>query len=154
MGQGTIFNIFLPALGTHQVEGQAGEARLQLSGSGKTVLVVEDDLATREALLTLLESHQYGVVSASNGLEALSQLEGSHKGVDLIVSDIVMPQMGGLALYKTVSEIWPRIKMLFVTGHPLEGENQKLLEKGNVMWLQKPFSAQKFNQAVYMLLRE
>jgi CheY-like chemotaxis protein len=95
------------------------------------VLVVEDDLATREALLTLLESHRYGVVAASNGLEALSQLKGDHNGIDLIVSDIVMPQMGGLTLYKTVSELWPKVKMLFITGHPMEGENQKLLENIN-----------------------
>jgi signal transduction histidine kinase len=154
LGHGTVFTIFLPSLANPQIEEQAGEPRLQISGAGKTVLVVEDDLATREALQALLEAHHYGVVAANNGIEALDQLEDNHKGVDLIVSDVVMPQMGGLALYHTVSELWPKIKILFITGHPLEGENQKLLEKGNVMWLQKPFSAQNFNRAVYALLQE
>jgi CheY-like chemotaxis protein len=44
--------------------------------------------------------------------------------------------------------------MLFITGHPLDGENQELLEKGSVSWLQKPFSANSFNQAVFSLLHE
>jgi CheY-like chemotaxis protein len=154
VGHGTVFTIFLPALTTPKIEEQAAEPRLQISGAGKTVLVVEDDIATREAIHALLEAHHYAVVSANNGLEALDHLEDNHKGVDLIVSDVVMPQMGGLALYRTVSELWPNIKILFITGHPLGGESQKLLEKGNVMWLQKPFSAQSFNQAVYTLLQE
>ena len=154
MGHGALFTIYLPALANPHVEEQAGEARLQISGAGKTVLVVEDDLATREAIQALLEAHNYSVMAAIDGLEALDLLEDGHKGVDLIVSDVVMPQMGGLALYRTVGEKWPKIKMLFITGHPLEGESQKLLEKGSVIWLQKPFSAQNFNKAVYSLLQE
>lgn len=154
VGHGTLFTIYLPALTNPHVEERASEARLQISGAGKTVLVVEDDLATREAIRALLEAHNYSVMAAIDGIEALDLLENNHKGVDLIVSDVVMPQMGGLALYRTVSELWPKIKILFITGHPLEGESQKLLEKGSVIWLQKPFSAQNFNRAVYSLLQE
>ncbi len=154
VGHGTVFTIFLPALASPHLEEPAGETRLQISGAGKTVIVVEDDLATRDAILALLESNHYTVLAAANGVEALDRLKDNHKEIDLIVSDVVMPLMGGLALYRTVSELWPKIKFLFITGHPLQGENQKLLEKGNVMWLQKPFSAQKFSRAVYGLLQE
>jgi CheY-like chemotaxis protein len=154
VGHGTLFTIFLPALSAPKVKDPTAEFRIQLNGEGKHVLVVEDDPATREALLALLEAHHYGVVAATNGIEALGLLQENHKGVDLIISDIVMPLMGGLSLYRTVNELWPEIKMLFITGHPLEGENQKLLEQGHVMWLQKPFSAQNFNKAVYTLLEE
>ena len=62
-----------------------------------------------------------------------------------------MPHMGGMALHRTLQERWPNIKLLFVTGHPMENENQALLEKGNVHWLQKPFSIREFNQAVSAL---
>ena len=111
-------------------------------------------MATREALQALLESHRYNVKTARNGLEAVQMLEENQRKFDLVVSDIVMPQMGGVALYRTIQERWPRIKMLLVTGHPLDGENQAMLEAGKTNWLQKPFSANTFNQAVFQLLSE
>ena len=151
---GTTFTIYLPSLDAPKTDTDISEIRIQLSGVGKSVLVVEDDMATREALQALLEAHRYGVETAANGLEAMKHLESHNGGTDLIISDVVMPQMGGLALYQTVRERWPQVKVLFITGHPLEGESQKLLEKGHVLWLQKPFSAQNFNQAVFELLQE
>jgi signal transduction histidine kinase len=151
-GAGTTFVIYLPALTEHQLSEPVISSTARLSGMGKAVLVVEDDHATREALHALLEAHQYAVQTAANGMEALDRLEKDHSTINLVISDVVMPQMGGLALYHAIREHWPTIKILFITGHPLEGENQKLLEKGQVMWLQKPFSAQSFNQVVYSLL--
>jgi len=62
--------------------------------------------------------------------------------------------MGGLALYRKISEQWPQTKVLFITGHPLGKESQELLENGSVSWLQKPFSIQEFNLAVRRLAGE
>jgi CheY-like chemotaxis protein len=63
-----------------------------------------------------------------------------------------MPQMDGVKLYRALMERTPEMKMLFVTGHPLEGENQALLERGDVHWLQKPFSAREFTRMVQNLM--
>jgi len=153
-GHGTTFTIYLPARNAQRVEEPVTETQIKLSGGGRYVLVVEDDQATREALQALLEAHQYAVVTSNNGVEALKLLEDGHTEIDLIVSDVVMPQMGGVALYREVRERWPHIKVLFITGHPMGGEYQVLLEKGKVLWLQKPFSAQSFNHAVFSLLQE
>jgi CheY-like chemotaxis protein len=153
VGHGTSFIIYLPALDEPKIQIEAPETRVRLNGVGKTVLVVEDDPATREALQALLEAHQYQVETARNGLEAMQIIESTSRGIDLVVSDVVMPIMGGVALYKNIRERWPELKVLLVTGHPLEGENQEMLEKGKVNWLQKPFSAQAFNQAVFALLQ-
>ncbi|MEA3350941.1 MAG: response regulator, partial [Chloroflexota bacterium] len=68
--------------------------------------------------------------------------------LDLVVSDIVMPNMSGIDLYKLVQERWPGTKMFFITGHPLEDNTQKLLSKGKIVWLQKPFSVRKFRRAI------
>ena len=67
---------------------------------------------------------------------------------------VVMPQMGGLALYRKISQHWPQTKVLFITGHPLGKDSQELLENGSVSWLQKPFSVQEFNHAVRCLAGE
>jgi two-component system cell cycle sensor histidine kinase/response regulator CckA len=121
-------------------------------GEGENVLVVEDDSATREALQYLLESQNYTVYTAQNGIEALKLYNQTGQHFDLVVSDIVMPGMGGLALYSTLREREPNIRMLFITGHPMELENQALLEESRLNWLQKPFSMQEFISAIRLAL--
>jgi two-component system, cell cycle sensor histidine kinase and response regulator CckA len=150
-GKGTSFIIYLPALAMPEPVEAPNEPQSKVDGYGETVLVVEDDRATREAIQALLEAQNYIVLTAANGAEALSYCEQSGIPISLVISDIVMPHMGGMALHRTLQERWPNIKILFVTGHPMENENQALLEKGNVHWLQKPFSIREFNQAVSAL---
>lgn len=151
---GTTFTIYLHALQVAQDEEISQKIHIVMDGIGETVLVVEDDDATLEALRALLENYHYRVLTASNGLEALKCFEQAQDSVSLVVSDVVMPKMGGVALYRVLLERWPELKMLFITGHPLEGESQALLEDGLVHWLQKPFSVRDFSQAIQDLLPE
>jgi len=152
VGEGAEFTIYLPALPEPRGERKQTEPLAQIDGAGKAVLVVEDDQATLAALRALLESKNYDVVTARNGYEALQQFEQSQNSICLVVSDLVMPHMDGVALYKAIQDIAPDMKILFVTGHPLEGERQALLEQGDVHWLQKPFSAREFTRVVQSLL--
>jgi PAS domain S-box-containing protein len=152
IGAGTEFNIYLPAIVETLPERRQTEPFSPLDGMGKVVLVVEDDNATLAALRALLESKNYDVITARDGYEALQQFEQSRAQISLVVSDVVMPQMDGVALYKALQERAPGMKILFVTGHPLEGENQAFLEGGGVHWLQKPFSAREFTRVVQNLL--
>ena len=151
---GTTFHIYLPALNKQRDDSRKDEPQVQMRGSGETVLVVEDNEATREALRALLEAQNYHVISAMNGVEALELFAQTTESIILIVSDVVMPQMGGMTLYRTLRERQPNLKILFITGHPMEVENQTQLEKGTVHWLQKPFSVREFNQAVRTLLQD
>jgi signal transduction histidine kinase/CheY-like chemotaxis protein len=159
MGEGTAFLIYLPALNGSLTQESRPVSIERLDGTGIGVLVVEDDPATREALKALLETHHYRVTTAGDGAEAVKIFEeirasASHPPVSLVVSDLVMPKMGGLALYETLLPGWPEVKMLFITGHPLSEESQGLLEKGKITWLQKPFSVQQFISAVNGLMSE
>ncbi len=151
VGIGTTFTIYLRALDESNEHPVLVEASA-MDGIGLSVLIVEDDNATREALRALLEAYNYKACTAANGIEALTYLEAQGGSVDMIISDVVMPKMGGLELFHAIQSRWPGIKMLFVTGHPMDGESQKLLERGSVHWLQKPFSVQEFSQAVHNLL--
>jgi GAF domain-containing protein/ActR/RegA family two-component response regulator len=153
VGAGTTFHIYLPA--REPVEDDqtlVEDDRTEVQGSGETILLVEDDFSAREALKTLLEVRNYQVLTASNGSDALRVFDETGNHIDLVVSDVVMPVMGGMVLYDRLVQRWPDVKMLFITGHPVDERDRAILEKGHVHWLQKPFSVGKFNQAVASLL--
>lgn len=154
VGEGSTFHIYLPAQQPVVDEVNNLDSMMQARGSGETLLLVEDDPSTLKALKTLLVDSNYQVLEATNGLEALAVYEERAKDIDLIVSDMVMPEMGGVALYETLRERWPNVKVLFITGHPIVEQDQSLLESGNVYWLQKPFSVGEFGKAILSLLQE
>jgi CheY-like chemotaxis protein len=148
IGKGTRFDIYLPSLAEPKVEPSGLYDQSKVDGTGKTVLLVEDDATTRTAMQTLLDSLNFKVLIAMNGKEAIQLLEEENESISLVISDIVMPEMGGMDLYTVMQIRWPDIMMLFVTGHPLNSDDQGVLEQGRVDWLQKPFSVNNFNQAL------
>jgi len=152
-GKGTTFTIYLPALQNPPTEPLFLETITELTGQGETVMVVEDDEITREAICALLQANEFEVITATNGLHALEKYQQEESRIALIISDVVMPVMGGVELYKRLQENLSDVRMLFITGHPLEGKYQELLEKGNVHWLQKPFSVQAFNETIWALIK-
>jgi len=153
LGVGTKFSIYLPALTAPEISNALPQPQMALDGGGQTVLVVEDDHATRDALQTLLRSYNFWVLSASNGFEALRILGQAGASIALVVTDLVMPEMGGISLLRAIGEKWPHIRVLVITGHPLESQDQAWLEVGQVHWLQKPFSVGDFGSAVQRLLQ-
>ena len=151
-GQGTEFKIYLPAL--LNAEDTPGEQvkQVQLDGSGMNILVAEDDPATLEALKALLEAQNFKVLTAHTGQEAYQIYERWSELILMVVSDVVMPEMGGVALYQALRQRWPQARILLITGHPLESNDQALLETGDIHWLQKPFSVQEFISTVRVVL--
>jgi GAF domain-containing protein len=154
LGEGTIFHIYLPAQQPVVEQVDQPDLPLGTGGSGETILLVEDDYSTREAMKTLLEDLNYLVLVAADGQEALNIYEKKADQIALVISDLVMPVMGGVALYQKLFESWPEVKMLFITGHPEIEQDRILLESGKVHWLQKPFSVGVFNDVVNKLLQD
>ncbi len=153
-GRGAKFIIYLPALPVAEQSEESPQTDVLPDGKGRRILVVEDDLITREALQALLEDQNFSVITASNGLEAIDTIQAQLKPISMIISDIVMPEMGGIAMYEVIRNRWPEIKILFVTGHPLEEENVRALEEGGIPWIQKPFSVPEFFLKVTAILGE
>jgi signal transduction histidine kinase len=152
INEGTRFSIYLPTLPTQQIDINPKEYSSPLQGDGQTILVVEDDPTTLNAIQDLLEAQEYRVLTAPNGAEAMQIFELNPGAIDLLVSDMVMPEMGGLALYNQVKDKWPQVKILFVTGHPMGAESKSLLEEKRINWLHKPFSVPEFFATVEDLL--
>lgn len=153
-GEGTTFHIYLCALDPSIEEGGSSDSDSELKGHGEVILVVEDDEVARQAMRDLLEAHNYRVLEARGGFEALETYEQNWRSIALVVSDVVMPGIGGVDLCRSLRERWPQVKTLLVTGHPMHGEDQNLLERGEVHWLQKPYSIQEFNETVRRLIDE
>jgi GAF domain-containing protein/CheY-like chemotaxis protein len=154
VGEGTTFHIYLPAQLPITEAVNMPDFSPEIMGSGEKLLLVEDDYSTRAAMKTLLEDSNYRVLVAANGQEALSIYEQEGETIALVISDMVMPEMGGVELYQTLVGQRPEVKMLFITGHPVIEDDQSMLESGNVHWLQKPFSVGVFSEAVSSFLDE
>jgi two-component system cell cycle sensor histidine kinase/response regulator CckA len=146
VGKGTTFTVYLPAYSPESSAAIApkGPSMLPL-GQGELILVVEDDAAVRQALVEGLGDLNYQAMAVANGREALAALDemlfadGSpSREIALVLSDVVMPGMGGLALLHAVRERGLDIPVLMMTGHPLERELEGLREQGVIDWLSKP----------------
>jgi CheY-like chemotaxis protein len=91
---------------------------------------------------------------AADGEEGLRLFMRQPEAVQLVISDLVMPTMGGEELYARIQATNPKTKFMIVTGYPLEDEGRQLLERGIVAWLQKPFSIKQLTEAVRKVLDE
>jgi signal transduction histidine kinase/ActR/RegA family two-component response regulator len=150
VGEGTTFVLYLPALPLGRPDESAlrGEDLDLFRGRGQTILVVEDEPATRRALVDGLELLGYRVLQATDGREALALYEQRGGGIDLVLSDAVMPQMGGQALFWALRERDPAVKVVLVTGHPLERELEGLQAEGLAGWLLKPLDIDRLARVV------
>lgn len=138
VNEGTTFSLYFPGYRREQVD-ESGQELVQVPfGEGQAVLLVEDNLATRNVLAESLTTLNYQVVEAKNGREALTILSQDSHRIDAVISDAVMPEMGGVALLRTLRERNIDIPIIILTGHPLTGELDSLREEGLDDWMLKP----------------
>jgi two-component system cell cycle sensor histidine kinase/response regulator CckA len=139
-GQGTTVKIYLPKLAddsAYQTLPPAVAARTETA----TVLLVEDDLTLRGVVSMILEERGYRVLPAANGREAL-QMSAEHKGpIDLILTDVVMPEMSGRQLVERLTPMRPAAKALYISGYTNDEIVRRGLLSREMRLLQKPFTA-------------
>ncbi len=145
LGAGTDVHVYLPADGAGQVE-EVGEAASVPMGKGETVLLVEDHENLQEAGRQMLEDLGYRALTAAHGREALEMLEGLV--VDVVVTDVVMPEMGGKALRRALGEMHPDLPVLAVTGYTADEALEGLEGAGFFEVLHKPLDAGQMARAV------
>lgn len=140
LGQGTSFSIYLPALSSPaSVKDYADSGKPpRAQGNQQAVLLVEDNLVTRNAVREVLELSDYRVLSASNGLEALTIIEQSGNQVDLVLSDLDMPMMGGLELCRELRRNNNHVRIIIFTGYAADETLQELRALAVAEILDKP----------------
>jgi PAS domain S-box-containing protein len=153
VGEGTTFTICLPALEKTEEAPQEQAREGVPRGQGQTVLLVEDEPMVLEVGQAMLERLGYRVLTAVDGQQAL-QVYGEHRDeIALVLADVVMPEMGGVALLHVLKAQNPDVRMVLTTGYPLGEEAQKVLDQGIVNWLEKPMSVTRVAQVVSRALR-
>jgi two-component system, cell cycle sensor histidine kinase and response regulator CckA len=149
LGVGTTFYLAFPAVPGPGVSLPSRRSSVPRSAVGKTILLVEDDQEVRRVTGRILREEGYAVIDAPGAAAALEALE-THN-VDLLLTDVVMPEMNGLQLAKQVLERWPELRILFMSGYAGDRlRDVALIDAGS--HLEKPVSRAKLLERVALLL--
>lgn len=138
VGKGTTFEIYLPSVEDKVKEVAKNAVSENLLQGTETILLVEDEQIVRKLNREILESYGYKVIEAKNGVEALEICQKSECNIDLLLTDVVMPQMGGYELAEKLLETNSQMRVLFTSGYT---ENLKINhDLVNTNFIQKPFT--------------
>jgi two-component system cell cycle sensor histidine kinase/response regulator CckA len=116
VGVGSVFTILLPAVEA-PADGPHDAARREGAPGTETILLAEDDPGVRMLIASILSRRGYRVIEAIDGREALARCEGTTEPIALLVTDVVMPGLGGAQLAERVAELRPGIKVLLLSGY-------------------------------------
>ena len=145
-GHGTTFTIYLPASDSQVTEGAHDPDQL-LEGN-ETILLVDDEETIIEVSREILEALGYKVYSAMSGKEALDLYKLRKDEIDLVILDMIIPEMGGGDIFDAMKIINPDIKVILSSGYSMNGQASKIMERGCLAFIQKPFSMGELSQKV------
>ena len=149
IGKGTQFQVYLPAVET--METLVERKQNPSPGNGELILVVDDEAAIREATKTSLETYNYKVLTASDGIEAIALYAEHRDRITLVVVDMLMPAMDGSTTIRTLQKINPQIKIIATSGLASK-EHLDLVDTGVKTFLSKPYTAQDLLQSITKVL--
>jgi two-component system, cell cycle sensor histidine kinase and response regulator CckA len=137
-GLGTTFSIYLPA--SDQSVQKPSEPYEQVIKGDKTVLLVDDEEIVIDVAVELLKKLGYNVIKAESGKEAIQLFGEWCDKIDMVILDMIMPDIGGGEVYDRIKEIDPQVKVLLSSGYSIDGQATDILERGCNSFIQKPFN--------------
>ena len=149
-GEGSTFNIYLPA-SEKTVKGEKKPSQELLKGK-ETVLLVDDEDMIIDVGGQFLESMGYKVLTGTGGKEAVEIYKEKSDEIDLVIVDMVMPDMGGGETYDIIKKINPNVKVLLSSGYSINGHATEILERGCNGFIQKPFNMKQLSQKIKEVL--
>ncbi len=154
LGKGASFHIYLPlsAAGIQKEVSSSGSVTSTLTG--QTVLIAEDQEELRSILVNTLQRAGFRVMEAPNGKEALNIYQNHGKQVDLIVSDVIMPIMGGRELSENILRINPKARFLFISGYTEDTPLKGGISGAVTGFLDKPFTSRSLLEKVRSVLSQ
>ncbi|UCF83905.1 MAG: response regulator, partial [Desulfobacteraceae bacterium] len=136
-GHGTTFSIYLPA--SNQKAYTKAEESNQITGGTGTILIVDDETMVLDVGAKVLENLGYTVFKAGGGREAVEVYENNKAHIDMIILDMIMPQMSGGETYDRLKQIDPDVKVLLSSGYSIDGQAKDILSRGCDGFIHKPF---------------
>jgi CheY-like chemotaxis protein len=150
-GKGTVFDVFLPTT-DKPLPSAAVDVTKPARGGRETILLVEDEEVIREMAQLTLEGKGYRVLGAADGSSALAKYRESWQTINLVIADMVMPQMSGAELFSHMKEINPGVRVVVSSGYSHDQEGQRMLQHGCLGYLQKPYAPETLCQLVRSVL--
>jgi len=150
LDQGTTFTLYLPML---EDKGPAGRGFPQIAtGQGETILLVEDDPTVLDSTRAELEQLRYRVLTAADGQEGLQVYDHHRAEIRLVLTDLVLPKMDGVALLRALRAGDPALPIVVMTGYPLTNETQDMFIREGTPWLEKPVALTRLAQVLKQAL--
>lgn len=150
LGSGSCFHIFLP-LCTHPIEATAQPESKAVTGSG-LVLLVDDEREVLEVIANMIEALGYHVLRSASGAEALKIFAQEHHAIDLVIIDMIMPDLSGLDLFDHLTRIDPQVRVILSSGYSLHGQARQLMDRGCLGYIQKPFRMEELSEKIRQVL--
>lgn len=147
VGQGTTFTVFLPPAKAATPDVEPATPALA-RGRDQLILLVEDEESVRDAVAAMLQHLGYRVLPAGSGREALDIFARPDFNPDMVLTDVVMPDLDGEGLCAQLRALRPDVKIVAMSGYPLGSRGVGLLELGAVAWVQKPMAIEQLAQVV------
>ncbi len=151
-GEGTTFSIYLPTVEEAETSERTPELSDAPAGAAETILVVEDEDAVRNAACEILRSRGYTVLQARNGFEAIDIFGQNHSAIDLLLTDVVMPQMKGPELAERLLGQLPDLKVMYMSGYYEESMFGRKMDGAGGNLIRKPFSSRSLTLKVREVL--
>ncbi len=151
VGKGTNFKIYLPRV-DEKFESSEEKIFRQIPKGKETILIVDDEDIVRVLTRQILEEGGYKIIEARNGVEALSIFEKPDCKIDLLITDVVMPQMGGRELAEKLTPRYPSTRILFTSGYQDDANTRQEETEFGKNFIEKPFAPDSLGQKVRELL--
>jgi len=151
-GQGSTFSLYLPV--SEKKYRKVVKTAVEITKGTETVLVTDDEETVLEVSKGLLEAMGYRVLIARDGNEAIEVYKKNRDDIDIVLLDIVMPNMGGSKVYERMKEINQDIRVLLLSGYSIDGEAREILERGCNGFIQKPFNIKELSAKLREILDE
>jgi CheY-like chemotaxis protein len=152
LGSGSVFSIYLPMAPESIGDTQAPVEEIVL-GKG-TVLIVDDDEAVLEACSAILSHLRYTPICAATGGQALELFSDNADEIDLVILDMVLPDVSGGEVYDSLKSVDPGAKVLLSSGYSIDGQAERILGRGCDDFIQKPFTIEQLSQKIGIMLGE
>ncbi len=139
-GHGSTFTIYLPVSAHTKIKEQETEQSREMSRGTETILIVDDESLILDVGRELLKALGYKVFTAQNGSTAIDICTQAKESIDLVILDMVMPEMSGGEIFDELKKIKPDVKVLLSSGYSINGQASKIINRGCVGFIQKPFT--------------
>jgi PAS domain S-box-containing protein len=151
LGQGSSFYIYLPATETEAVETHRSPVGTILPGS-ETIMVIDDEEYILASLQAMLESLGYSVMNANGGRAAVELYEAQGDAIDLVLLDMIMPDMSGREVFDRIKTVRPDAKVILASGYSLNSQAEDVLNRGGSGFIQKPVDLVHLSQMIREVL--